>query len=222
MNLESFKRQSAWGWGVAIFLIGFALFAVVLITTPAIRWQITSPELRHTLDNKPLPDDWTWTQIILWDLGIILAIGYLASQPIIQLLTKFTDEGIEQPSLFQIKTIYWQDIQKISNITTANIEIIGPQTKINLNPNLFADHLALINELRLRVPTSAFPNDEQVLQEVKNHERNDSGRATIGAILFGVLIFIFGKGLFAYLFGLAIIGYGVFEFRKWLKLGRTP
>jgi hypothetical protein len=67
-----------------------------------------------------------------------------------------------------------------------------------------------------------FASDEQAFQEVTHHKRNDSGRAVIGATIFGILVFIIGKNLVAYLFGLAIIGYRAFEFRKWSKLGRTP
>ncbi len=221
MSLESFKRHSVWGWGVSIFLIGFALFSTGFITLPAIRWQLATPDIRPTLDNKPLPDDWSWVQILLIDVGIFLSLGFLSSGPITQLRTKFSDDGIEQPTLFQKKVIRWQNVQKINNITTANIEIRDAETKIHINPNLFIDPDALVNELRLRVSPSAFPNDEQVFQEVTQNKRNDSGRSAIGAFIFGILIFVFGKNICAYLFGLAMIGYGAFEFRKWLKLGRT-
>jgi hypothetical protein len=222
MSLESFKRQTAWGWGVSIFLIGFVLFSVGFITAPAIRWQLAAPEVRSTLDNKPLPDDWTWTQIILMDLGILLTVGYLSSAPITQVRTKFSDEGIEQPTLLQNKVIRWENVQKVSNITTANIEISDSKTKIYINPNLFANPDALINELRLRVPSSAFPNDKQVSQEVTHHKRNDSGRTALGAILFGIFTFIVGKGVIAYIIGLLLLGYGAFEFSKWLKFWRNP
>ncbi len=222
MNIEAFKRQSVLGWGAAIFLIGFALFSASVITVPAIQWQITSPELRSSLGQNPLPVGWTWAQVILIDLSIFLLIGYLSLQPIIQVLTKFTDNGIEQPTLFQNKVIDWQDVQEIRNITTANIEISGSKTKIYLNPVLFVDHHALINELRLRVPALVFPSDEQIAREVNKHKRNDAGRTAIGMLFFGICIFVFGKDIVSYLLGLLMVGYGMFEFRKWLKLGHNP
>jgi len=222
MSLESFKRQSAWGWGVSIFLIAFALFSIGFITFPAIRWQFATTDVRAMLDNKPLPDDWSWAQILLIDVGIFLSLGFLSLGPITQMRTKFSDDGIEQPTLFQNKVIRWQNVQKINNITTANIEIRDAKTKIYLNPNLFTNPHALVNELRLRVPPSAFPNDEQFSQEVTQDKRNDSGRSAIGAVIFGILIFVFGKNIVAYFFGLAMLGYAAFEFRKWLTLRHTP
>ena len=120
MRLESFKRQSVWVWGVSVFLIAFALFSVGFITIPAIRWQFATPDVRPTLDNKPLPDDWSWTQILLIDVGIFLSLGLLSLGPITQVRTKFSDDAIEQPTLFQNKVIRWQNVQRINNITTAN------------------------------------------------------------------------------------------------------
>lgn len=220
MRLEPFKRQSIYGWSIVILLVGLALCFVVWITAPAVRWQVTAPDHRPTLDNNPLPDKWTWTGVILSDIGTLLGIGYLASGVIVQLLTVFTEEGIEQPALFGKKIIFWQSVQEIRNVTTANIEINDGLTKVYLNPNIFTDAYALISELRLRVPSSAFPSQEQVFREMVKQKRSDAVRGVIGAILVGLVVFAFGKGNIRFVFGLLTVGWGTFEVWRWVKFGR--
>jgi hypothetical protein len=190
------------------------------ITLPAIQWETAPPELRSRVDTTPLPHDWTWTQIILIDAGLVLTASYLTLSPIIQVLTKFTDEGIQQPGLLRNKIIHWQDIQKIYNTTTDNIEIRDSKTKVQLIPSLFVNPPALRKELHLRAPASAFSTIQQVSQKVKQHKRNHLGRMALGATSVSIFIFTFGQTVVSFAIGTLLLGYGIFEFEKWLKLDR--
>ncbi|MFN8427880.1 MAG: hypothetical protein U0X87_16690 [Anaerolineales bacterium] len=90
-----------------------------------------------------------------------MIFGYLCSMPIIQLFMKYTDMGIEQPSIFGSKALRWDEMYEVRNITTGNIVLVGFETKININPNLFVDTQRFFAELRSRIPETVFPNETQ-------------------------------------------------------------
>ena len=205
MDNEAFKRSSHLVWILVVFLMSIPVAFIWL-----------------TVDGGILQSNWDELKFaILIDGGLLLSFAYLCSSPIIQLRTKYTDNGIEQPSIFGSKFLHWQDIREIRNITTGNIILVSSNTKININPNLFLDPLKLLSEIRSRVPESAYPSDAQINQEIINGKRDGAKRSAIGAYIFVILIFVIGTNVVAkIIFSLIILGYALYETRKWIKYGR--
>jgi hypothetical protein len=206
-----FKQRWIYGLGSVIFVFILTLVSI---------WFLSAPVIRASLNNPPLSSQLTWGKVLLIDVIILVIFGFLGSGPLIQLLTKFSDEGIEQLSFPKNRFIYWRDVKEIRNFTTANIEIIGLNTKIFINPNLFRNARQLRDEIRVRIPESSFPNETQIKSEINRIKRDDSGRSAIGAFIFGIFIFLVGKDGFAIILGGLVIVYGFYEAQKWIKLNR--
>jgi|CXWL01.1.fsa_nt_gi hypothetical protein len=211
MNTTPFQRQRAYGLIAIIILIASTLFLL---------WVITVPAIRATSENRPLPADWTWGTILLFDFGSLIVCGYLCAGPITQLLTNFDDQGIEQPSFPHTKFLRWQDIQTVRNLTTSNIEVIGIKTKICINPNIYKNPRGLIQEIRLRIPESSFPDSNAIAKEILRHKRENASRAALGTILFGIFILLIGNNSVAAIMGVLMMAYGVYKIQRWVKLGR--
>jgi hypothetical protein len=152
--------------------------------------------------------------------GIFLFFAYFCSYPIIQLMTKYTDNGIEQPSIFGPISLSWQDVKEIRNITTGHITILGPHAKIRINLHLFNNPQNLLAEIRSRIPTHVYPSDSQIDQEIYRRKQNEAGRLAIFYFLGAILIFVVGKNVFAIIFGLLIIAFALYQIRKWLEYRR--
>ena len=115
MNLRPFERRKAFFLSQIVFAVASSLFCV---------WMITYPALKAVFENKPLPNEWTWSAIILFDLVFLILCVGLCTEPCIQLLTEFTEEGILQLSFPSSKFIRWQDIQRVS-VKANHIQISG-------------------------------------------------------------------------------------------------
>lgn len=203
MITDPFKRSFP-AVGIAIVILMFPPAAFIFLTGESI---IFNP-------------DWNVSKFIfLFYGGIVLIFGYLCSMPIIQLFMKYTDMGIEQPSIFGSKALRWDEIKEVRNITTGNIVLVGFETKININPNLFVDTQRFFAELRSRIPETVFPNETQIQQEIIGRKRSDSLRTAIGAFVTAILVFVVGTNLVAtIIIGVLILAYGLFEIRRWNKL----
>ena len=205
MITDPFKRSSL-AVGVAIVILASLPVGLILLTGESI---ISNP-------------DWHVSKfIILFYGGIILIFGYLGSLPINQLMMKYTDVEIEQPSIFGSKTLRWDEIKEVRNITTGNIVLVGSATKININPNLFVDTQRFFAELRSRIPETVFPGEAQINQEIIYRKRSDSLRSSIGAFIAAILAFVVGTNLIAtVVVGLLFIAYGLYEIHRWKNYGR--
>lgn len=153
---------------------------------------------------------------LYWHFSIL----FPCSAPIIQLKTKYTDNGIEQPSFFGVKSLYWKDVAEICNITTSEIILAGSGTKIRINLFLFKNPQGLLSEIRSRIPESAYPSEAQINREIYRRKQNDSGRVAIGAFLIAALVFIVGKNIYATIFGLLALILLVYGIRNWIKYRR--
>lgn len=204
MSNDPFKRSSIAVGIVVIILISFPV-GLILLTGESI---VFNP-------------DWNASKfIILFYGGITLIFGYLCSIPIIQLMMKYTDMGIEQPSIFGSKALRWDEIKEVRNITTGNIVLVGSETKININPNLFVDTQRFFAELRSRIPETVFPGEAQINQEIIYRKKSDSLRSSIGAFITAILAFVVGADLIATVVGLLFMAYGLYEIRRWKNYGR--
>jgi hypothetical protein len=159
----------------------------------------------------------TSTVLIPFYACIFLVFALICSSPIIQLMTKYTDSGVEQPSFWGSKSLRWQDVKEIRNITTDRISLVDPGTKINVNLFLFKDPQGLLSEIRLRIPESAYPSEEQINREIYRRKQSDAGRSIIGALIGIILIIAVGKNMYAIIFGLLIMVFMIYEIRNWFK-----
>lgn len=149
---------------------------------------------------------------------IFLVFALICSSPIIQLKTKYTDSGIEQPSFFGSKFLHWQDVKEIRNITTSEIILVGSETKINVNLFLFKSHQGLLSEIRSRIPESAYPSDAEINKEFYRRRQNDAARSIIGTLITIVLVIVIGKNVSAVIIiGLLMLAFMIYEIRNWLK-----
>ena len=150
--------------------------------------------------------------------GIFLFFAYISSLPIIQLMTKYTDSGIEQPSIFGSKFLRWQDVKEIRNITTGGIILVGSDTKINVNLFLFKNPQGLLSEIRSRIPESAYPSDTEINNEFYRRKQNDAARSIIGTLIAIVLVIVIGKNMSAVIIiGLLMLAFMIYEIHNWLK-----
>ncbi len=113
MKNKPFERSSSLVWAGAIIMMVIAVVSILIIA-------------KSTIGG---------TSLVCFPIyaGIFLLFAYISALPIIQLMTKYTDGGIEQPSIFGSKFLRWQDVKEIRNITTGGIILVGSETKINVN-----------------------------------------------------------------------------------------
>jgi hypothetical protein len=149
---------------------------------------------------------------------IFLVFALICSSPIFQLMTKYTDSGIEQPSFFGAKSLRWQDVKEIRNIATGGLILIGSETKINVNLFLFKNPQGFLSEIRSRIPESAYPSDTEINNEFYRRKQNDAARSIIGTLIAIVLIIVIGKNMSAVIIiGLLMLAFMIYEIRNWLK-----
>ena len=205
MGNDPFQRSSFLVWIVIVILMALPVTLILL-----------------TAESVVSSSDWNESKYaFLFYGGILLLFAYLCYQPIIQLRTKYTDSGIQQSLLIGSKFIYWHDVKEVHNITTANIVLIGSDTKININPNLFVNPQSFLAEIQSRIPETVFPSDSRISQEIVRGKRNDAMRSAIGAYILTVLVFVVGTNVTATIvIGLLALVYALFETRRWIRYGR--
>ncbi len=160
MNLRPFERRKAFFLSQIVFAVASSLFCV---------WRmITYPALKAVFENKPLPNEWTWSAIILFDLVFLILCVGLCTEPCIQLLTEFTEEGILQLSFPSSKFIRWQDIQRVS-VKANHIQISGQTTKLDLHILSFKHPKEFTIELKGRIPKSVI--SANVHWEIAQHRQ---------------------------------------------------
>ena len=206
---SAFDRQRVLGLGGVIAIVAFSVLSV---------WFVTVTTMSANTNSQLPSGDLVWGKVLLTDAFILVICGLLCAGPVVQLYTKFTDEGIEQPSFPRATSIHWRDVQAIRNIASANVEIIGSDKKIYLNPRLFKDAHKLIAEIHSRIPEAAFPTETQVRKEITHAKQNRTGFASIGAFGLAIVLAIW-KNNFA-VFSLCLLTYGLYEAQKWVKMKR--
>ena len=118
---------------------------------------------------------------------------------------------------FGSRSLRWQDVKEIRNITTGGIILISSDTKINVNLFLFKSPQDLLFEIRSRIPESVYPSDTEINNEIYRRKQNDVRRSIIGALIALVLIIAVGKNMYALIFGLLMLAFMIYEIRNWLK-----
>jgi len=198
MNNHPFERSSSLVWVLTtiMMVVAFALIFIVAKSTISGTSAICFPIYA----------------------GIFLFFAYICYLPIIQLMTKYTDSGIEQPSIFGSKFLRWQDVKEIRNITTGGIILVGSETKINVNLFLFKNPQGFLSEIRSRIPESIYPSDTEINNEIYRRKQNDAVRSIIGTLIVIVMVIGIGKNMSAVIIiSLLMLAFMIYEILNWLK-----
>jgi hypothetical protein len=150
--MQQLNIEKNW-WIAFIFFplfIGCALFVI---------WALTWPGIAALRANGSLPADWSWAGTIAFDLFFIGLIGALCWTALAQLLTVFTEAGIQRPGLSGRISIPWSDILSVGADTgmrlNSIIEIRTINRSLKIHKYYYKDHKQLISLLQERVPASA-------------------------------------------------------------------
>jgi hypothetical protein len=149
--------------------------------------------------------------------GIFIIFALFGFLPIIQLKTQYSDKGVEQPSFLGTKSLRWQDVEEVRNITSSGIILVGSDVKININLFLFKNPQGVLSEIRSRIPETAYPSEVQINREIYRRKQNDAGRLAIGALILIGIIITDGENLYAVIFGLISLVFLIYQIRNWLK-----
>jgi len=201
-----------------------SIFQIVFVVTSGIyiSWWITAPAVNSVLRNQPQPlsEHWLWGAIFLFDLGFLVICTYLCIEESIQMMTRFTDEGITQPSFPRSKLIRWQDVQTIRGLSTNTIRILTSTTQISLNLISFRNPQDFIDELKVRVPTSALPSTDELALENMRSTWMRIGLGSVGFLVFSILLFYSGNRTGSLLSGIMAIIFGFYFVQTWRRLSR--
>jgi hypothetical protein len=147
------KLKTNW-WSVVF--ISVCAFGGALLGSWLVTWQaIKAEKLGH-----PLPADWTWTSIIATDIFFFFLAAALCWEPLTQLLTVFTSEGIERPGLRERTFVRWEDVTDVFTSFPMGrlylIELRTPTQKIVINALFYKDENELISLIKQHAPNYAL------------------------------------------------------------------
>ncbi len=139
-------------WWPGIVVTGFfGLIGLLML------WDVTSMAILAWQAGEPLPEDWTWPRVIIFDLVFGGLVFYICWLPWADLLTVFTDEGIKKPRLFRSPLfLRWGDVRRVADAGWV-IKLEAADQCIRINSVVFKEPEKLIAEIEARVPKHALP-----------------------------------------------------------------
>lgn len=143
-------------WPLVVSLSVFAGIELILY------FAVTKHALAAAFEGRQLEGEWGWTGIVGWHLFVALVGFALAWQPLKELRTFFTAEGIGRPRLFGPPLfIRWDEIETIFIVPVLHrpytIRIDAPRGSVEINALYYErprELLSLIEE-RMRAFTPA-------------------------------------------------------------------
>jgi len=213
MNELPIKRD--WRYGISACVL-FTAMALCIIGA------VTSLGVRSVLEQHPMAGDWTWPTIILADLLTFTMTAYLCSEPLVQLRTRFTDEGIIRQRWFQPHSMRWQDVQEVDDSFVNNVKVVSETHTISINLYLFKEPSEVLQIIKTRVRPEAVLSDEQIAQRIFLYHLDDARQRflllTPSGLSIGIVGFFFWAPAVA-LGCLAIIS-GLVDGYRWMRLRR--
>lgn len=142
-------------WWIVIFA-GVCVFGGALL----VGWLVTWPAIKAEKLGHPLPADWTWTGIIAADIFFFFLAAALCWEPLTQLLTVFTSEGIERPGLRERTFVRWEDVTDVFTSFQIGqlylIKLRTPTQKVVINALFYKDENELISLIKQHAPNHAL------------------------------------------------------------------
>jgi len=156
---------------MAVFLIGW-------LTIPAV-WNLLSPQ--------PERPETAWTGIMILDVFVAWFVAWKCYRPLVQLGTKFSQAGIEQPSLRGWKSIGWQEVQAVTGLAGDEIVLTGPADTIRLELIYYKHQKALVQAVQARLPANVTPGKAQLERETLQYKRSKAASAVLGSLLLAAV-----------------------------------
>jgi hypothetical protein len=130
--------------------VGVTCAALVIIGM----WMATYLTLGVAINGLrgPLRGEWSWSSLIVIDVLTLWIFWTLAWLFLQQALTKFSVDGVTQPTLFGAKQIKWQEVRWVS---PRRLRLGGAQTTIGVSIAMFKDAELLVRAVLDRVPPTA-------------------------------------------------------------------
>jgi hypothetical protein len=132
MNQLPIKRNWAYAISACVILAAMALCIIGVVTRIGVQ---------SVLEQRPMTGGWTWSTIILADLLTFAAFACFCNEPLGQLRTRFTDEGIIRPGWFGAHAIRWQDVQEVNDSFVTDVKVVSARHTIRINLTSSKSHL---------------------------------------------------------------------------------
>jgi len=117
------------------------------------------------------PTGWSWSMLVLIDLGVLWGIGSLLANLYRDRHTTITGDGVTQHTLFGTKTVRWVDIDRFTMIGDT-LQLPGKQGKIAINTLAYTEsNEAILDKVTRFIGIAAG----DVEDEVDEMEEGDEG-----------------------------------------------
>jgi len=145
-------------WPLVLSLTACAALELLLY------FAVTRHALAAALAGRPLEGDWGWAGIAGWHLLIALAGLALSWQPLVELRTVFTTDGIVRPRLLAPPVaLRWAEAESVYVAPLSNrpyrVRLNAPGRTVEINALYYErpDELMRLIEERMRAATPAAP-----------------------------------------------------------------
>lgn len=110
---------------------------------------VTRPALEAARAGRALEGEWSWLSIWGWHAAVALLGAALAWQPLAELLTVFTPEGVSRPRLFGRPTfVAWAEAESVFVAPGVErphtVRVNAPGRSVELNALFYKDTAALL------------------------------------------------------------------------------
>ena len=136
--------------------------AACLALELALYLGVTRPALAATRAGASLEGEWSWVSIAGWHLAVALGCAALAWQPLAELRTRFTTEGVRRPRLFAPALfVGWGEAESVFVAPSAerpqHVKIKAPGGCVEINALFYKNPQRLLSliEERMRAHTSS-------------------------------------------------------------------
>jgi hypothetical protein len=144
--------QKLW-WYIISAITLFIGFVFMMI------YGITAPAIEASRLGQPLPTDWTWMSIVIWDLIFIAMGAILCWIVLVQACTVYTDEGISKPRPLGRTIVKWKEVSHVAKHYKFGylraIEVISPSARVLINVFVYRSPEQIVSYLKQYVPDSA-------------------------------------------------------------------
>jgi len=198
-----------------LFLIGtYVVMAVLLIG-----W-LTIPAIGNLLSPQPGRPETVWTGIMVMDVFVMGFVAWKCYRPLVQLGTKFSQAGIEQPSLWGWKSIGWQEAQAVTGLAGDEIVLTGPADTIRLDLTYYKHRKALVQAIQARLPTNVAPGKAQLERETLQYRRSRAVSAVLGALILAAVALLVDHWVVRVM-GLLLVLAAAWLAWLWFRLGQS-
>jgi len=138
--------------------------AACLALELALYFGVTRPAWAAMRAGLSLEGGWSWVSIGGWHAAVLLGCAALAWQPLAELRTRFTAEGVRRPRLFApARFVGWDEAESVfvapSVERPQHVKIKAPSGSVEINALFYKNPQRLLSliEERMRAHTASAP-----------------------------------------------------------------